>query len=101
VKKSLEQFNKAFENRIRLQIMSVLVANENYDFNSLKELLEVTDGNLASHLKALEKEEYILVNKTFIGRKPNTQYAVSEKGRSAFIKHLEALEDLIKQQKKQ
>jgi DNA-binding HxlR family transcriptional regulator len=101
VKKSLEQFNKAFENRIRLQIMSVLVANENYDFNSLKDLLEVTDGNLASHLKALEKEEYILVNKTFIGRKPNTQYAVSEKGRSAFIKHLEALEDLIKQQKKQ
>jgi DNA-binding HxlR family transcriptional regulator len=101
VKKSLEQFNKAFENRIRLQIMSVLVANENYDFNSLKVLLEVTDGNLASHLKALEKEEYILVNKTFIGRKPNTQYAVSEKGRSAFIKHLEALENLIKQQKKQ
>jgi DNA-binding HxlR family transcriptional regulator len=100
VKKSLEQFNKAFENRIRLQIMSVLVANENYDFNSLKDLLEVTDGNLASHLKALEKEEYILVNKTFIGRKPNTQYAVSEKGRSAFIKHLEALENLIKQQKK-
>lgn len=101
MKKSLEQFNKAFENRIRLQIMSVLVANENYDFNSLKELLEVTDGNLASHLKALEKEEYILVNKTFIGRKPNTQYAVSEKGRSTFIKHLEALENLIKQQKKQ
>ena len=101
MKKSLEQFNKAFENRIRLQIMSVLVANENYDFNSLKELLEVTDGNLASHLKALEKEEYILVNKTFIGRKQNTQYAVSEKGRSAFIKHLEALENLIKQQKKQ
>ncbi len=101
MKKSLEQFNKAFENRIRLQIMSVLVANENYDFNSLKELLEVTDGNLASHLKALEKEEYILVNKTFIGRKPNTQYAVSEKGRSAFIKHLDALENLIKQQKKQ
>ena len=101
MKKSLEQFNKAFENRIRLQIMSVLVANENYDFNSLKELLEVTDGNLASHLKALEKEEYVLVNKTFIGRKPNTQYAVSEKGRSAFIKHLEALENLIKQQKKQ
>lgn len=101
MKKSLEQFNKAFENRIRLQIMSVLVANENYDFNSLKDLLEVTDGNLASHLKALEKEEYILVNKTFIGRKPNTQYAVTEKGRSAFIKHLEALENLIKQQKKQ
>jgi DNA-binding HxlR family transcriptional regulator len=97
---SLAQFNKAFENRIRLQIMSVLVANASYDFNSLKELLELTDGNLASHLKALEKEEYILINKTFIGKKPNTQYAVSEKGKAAFIKHLEALENLIKQQKK-
>ena len=99
MKTSLEQFDKAFENRIRLQIMSVLLANEHYDFNSLKDLLEVTDGNLASHIKALEKEEYIIVNKTFIGKKPNTQYSVSEKGRKAFIKHLEALENLIKQQK--
>lgn len=99
MKVSLEQFDKAFENRIRLQIMSVLVANENYDFNSLKELLNVTDGNLASHLKALEKEEYITVNKSFVGRKPNTQYAASNKGREAFKKHLEALENLIKQQK--
>ena len=100
MKTSLEQFDKAFENRIRLQIMSVLLANEHYDFNSLKDLLDVTDGNLASHIKALEKEEYIIVNKTFIGKKPNTQYSVSEKGRKAFIKHLEALENLIKQQKR-
>lgn len=99
MKLDLDQFDKAFENRIRLQIMSVLVANENYDFNSLKELLQVTDGNLASHLKALEKEEYITVNKTFVGRKPNTQYASSTKGKNAFVKHLEALENLIKQQK--
>ena len=99
MKVSLEQFDKAFENRIRLQIMSVLVANESYDFNSLKELLNVTDGNLASHLKALEKEEYITVNKSFVGRKPNTQYTASKKGREAFRKHLEALENLIKQQK--
>ncbi|EOR93669.1 hypothetical protein ADIARSV_3178 [Arcticibacter svalbardensis MN12-7] len=99
MKVSLEQFDKAFENRIRLQVMSVLVANDNYDFNSLKDLLNVTDGNLASHLKALEKEEYIIVNKTFVGRKPNTQYAASQKGVDAFKKHLEALENLIKQQK--
>lgn len=97
--KILEQFDKAFENRLRLQIMSVLVANAHYDFNALKELLSATDGNLASHLKALEKEEYITVNKTFIGRKPNTQYAASAIGRNAFKKHLEALENLIKQQK--
>jgi DNA-binding MarR family transcriptional regulator len=99
VKLSLEQFDKAFENRIRLQVMSVLVANERYDFNSLKELLNVTDGNLASHLKALEKEEYISVHKSFVGRKPNTQYSASSKGREAFKKHLEALDNLIKQQK--
>jgi DNA-binding MarR family transcriptional regulator len=99
VKISLDQFDKAFENRIRLQIMSVLVANESYDFNSLKELLDLTDGNLASHLKALEKEEYIQVQKTFIGRKPNTRYLASEKGRAAFRLHLLALENLIKQQK--
>ncbi len=80
--------------------MSVLVANEQYDFNSLKELLEATDGNLASHLKALEKEAYITVYKSFVGRKPNTQYVASQKGREAFLKHLNALENLIKQQKK-
>ena len=95
----LEQFDKAFENRIRLQIMTVLVSNEFYDFNSMKELLMVTDGNLASHLKGLEKEEYILVFKTYKGRKPNTQYSATEKGRTAFRLHLEALENLIKQQK--
>ncbi|KAA8482582.1 transcriptional regulator [Arcticibacter tournemirensis] len=96
----LEQFDKAFENRLRLQIMSVLVANESYDFNSLKELLNATDGNLASHLKALEKEQYITVEKSFIGRKPNTRYSASATGRNAFKKHLEALENLIRQQKK-
>ncbi|MDX3915769.1 MAG: transcriptional regulator [Pseudosphingobacterium sp.] len=95
----LEQFNKAFESRIRLQIMSVLAANESYDFSSLKDLLEVTDGNLASHLKALEKEEYISVNKSFIGRKPNTRYEATQRGIEAFKKHLESLEKLIKQQK--
>jgi DNA-binding MarR family transcriptional regulator len=99
VKITLSNFDKAFENRIRLQIMSVLVANESYDFNSLKDLLEVTDGNLASHLKALEKEEYITVIKSFLGRKPNTRYQASQKGIEAFKKHLKELENLIRQQK--
>jgi DNA-binding MarR family transcriptional regulator len=99
VRISLEQFDKAFENRVRLQIMSVLAVNSAYDFNSLKDLLQLTDGNLASHLKALEKEEYISITKSFIGRKPNTQYAITQKGKDAFKKHLQALENLIKQQK--
>jgi DNA-binding MarR family transcriptional regulator len=99
VKIPFDKLDKAFENRLRLQIMSVLVANDRYDFNSLKELLEVTDGNLASHLKGLEKEEYILVNKSFLGRKPNTNYEATAKGKTAFTDHLNALEQLIKSTK--
>ena len=95
MKVPFDKLDKAFENRVRLQIMSVLVANQRYDFNSLKELLEVTDGNLASHLKALEKEEYILVNKSFLGRKPNTNYEATASGKQAFKSHLDALEKLI------
>ena len=79
--------------------MSVLVANDRYDFNSLKDLLNITDGNLASHLKALEKEEYIIVNKSFLGRKPNTNYEATAKGKQAFKAHLDALEQLINHQK--
>jgi DNA-binding MarR family transcriptional regulator len=99
VKIPFDKLDKAFENRLRLQIMSVLVANDRYDFNSLKELLDVTDGNLASHLKGLEKEEYILVNKSFLGRKPNTNYEATAKGKTAFKNHLDALEQLIKSTK--
>lgn len=99
MKVPFEKLDKAFENRLRLQVMSVLMANDRYDFNSLKELLDTTDGNLASHLKALEKEEYIMVHKSFVGRKPNTNYQATEKGKTAFKYHLDALEQLIKQQK--
>jgi len=91
----INNINKAFDHRIRLGIMSVLMVNESADFKELKELLGATDGNLASHAKALEKEEYIIVNKTFIGRKPNTSYRVTRKGKMAFKKHIEALEKLI------
>ncbi|MES2690842.1 MAG: transcriptional regulator [Bacteroidota bacterium] len=99
MKDPFEHFDKAFENKIRLQIMSVLVVNAYYEFNTLKELLNVTDGNLASHLKALEKEEYIEVVKGFNGRKPNTKYYASKAGRAAFVKHLNTLEKLINTQK--
>ena len=75
--------------------MSVLVVNDSVDFNTIKDLLNVTDGNLASHLKALEKEEVIVVKKQFVGRKPNTSYSVTEKGRQVFKEHINALERLI------
>lgn len=100
MKVPFEKLDKAFENRVRLQIMSILMVNDSYDFTSLKELLDVTDGNLASNLKALEKEEYIIIHKSFVGRKPNTNYQASAKGKKAFQDHLNALEQLIKQQKK-
>jgi len=92
-------FHKAFESRIRLGIMSALAVNEALDFNSLKEYLDVTDGNLASHIKALEKEEFIGVEKSFVGRKPNTRYYITDTGKKAFSEHLAALEKLIQSQK--
>ena len=91
--------HKAFESRIRLGIMSVLAVNHSLDFNALKEYLGVTDGNLASHLKALEKEGFIGMEKSFIGRKPNTKYFITRTGKTAFNKHLTALEKLIQSQK--
>ncbi len=92
----INNINKAFDHRIRLGIMSVLMVNEKADFKTLKELLGATDGNLASHAKALEKEQYISVQKTFIGRKPNTSYSATKLGKQAFKKHIEAIEKLLK-----
>ncbi|KAB8151573.1 helix-turn-helix domain-containing protein [Kordia sp. TARA_039_SRF] len=92
----INNINKAFDHRIRLGIMSILMVNEYADFKMLKELLSVTDGNLASHTKALEKVAYIKVEKQFIGRKPNTRYSATSLGKAEFKKHIEALEKLIK-----
>ena len=98
MKYNIELINKAFENRIRLGIMSILMANESIDFVSLKSLLELTDGNLASHTRNLEELAYIQSYKQFIGRKPNTTYSITDKGRDAFIAHINALESLLKNQ---
>jgi DNA-binding MarR family transcriptional regulator len=75
--------------------MSILMVNEHADFNMLKELMDLTDGNLASHIKALEAAEYITVEKQFIGRKPNTRYSTTKLGEVEFKKHIDALEKLI------
>jgi len=98
MKYNLESINKAFENRTRLGIMAVLMANESIDFVSMKSLLDLTDGNLASHTRSLEEYEYIHSIKKFVGRKPNTTYSITEKGREAFISHINALEELFKNQ---
>ncbi len=96
MKEILKNLNKAFENRTRIGIMSALIVNDFLDFNSLKELLDVTDGNLASHLKSLEKAEYVTFKKEFLDRKPNTKYSATELGKVAFTKHLKAIEQLLK-----
>lgn len=94
----IDNINKLFDHRIRLGIMSILMVNEEVDFNRLKELLDVTDGNLASHTKTLEKAEYIKIEKSFIGKKPNTRYTATKLGKLSFKKHIEALEQIIKNQ---
>ena len=72
MKNPIENLNKLFDSRVRLGIMSVLMVNEHVNFNQLKELIEITDGNLASHIKSLEENGFIKVQKGFIGRKTNT-----------------------------
>lgn len=100
VKNILTKFNKIFENRYRLSIMSVLMVNDWVDYTRLKELLpDLSDGNLASHIKNLEKQEYLEIRKQFLGKKPNTSYSVTVKGRTAFQEHLNALEAIINQEK--
>ncbi len=95
MKNIIQNINKAFDHRIRLGIMSVLMVNESADFKALKEILGVTDGNLASHAKALELEKYISVEKQFIGKKPNTSYRATPSGKQAFEQHIDALEKLL------
>jgi DNA-binding MarR family transcriptional regulator len=96
MKNPIENLNKIFDSRIRLGIMSALMVNDEVNFNDLKELIQVTDGNLASHLKTLEESGYLKVQKGFIGRKTNTTYLVTKAGEKAFKAHLEALEQMIK-----
>lgn len=100
MKNPFDHLDRVLEHRVRLQIMGVLTANDSFDFVSLKELLQTSDGNLATHLKALEREKYILVQKSFVDRKPNTRYKVTERGKQAFRKHLDAMEEVIRAQRK-
>jgi DNA-binding MarR family transcriptional regulator len=96
MKNPIENLNKVFDSRIRLGIMSALMVNTSVNFNQLKELIQVTDGNLASHIKALEDSGYIKIQKGFIGKKTNTTYSVTKAGEKAFRVHLDALEKMIK-----
>ena len=93
---AFQNINKAFESKVRLGIMAVLMVNDEADFNSLKELLSLTDGNLASHTRALEELGYIVCRKAFVGRKTRTTFQVTPQGREAFKAHIDALESFLK-----
>lgn len=99
MKNFIDTLNKAFESRIRLGIMSILMVNDQVDFTMLKEILQITDGNIASHISGLEKLGYVSVTKQFVGKKPNTSYAATKAGKDAFSKHIQALEQLIQTKK--
>ena len=88
--------NKIFDNRIRLGVMSIVMVNDEISFNDLKQLLEVTDGNLATHLQTLEESGFLKVHKGFVGRKTNTTYSITKAGEKAFKDHIQALENMIK-----
>lgn len=96
MKDPIARLNKVFDSRIRIGIMSALMVGDSHSFNDLKALLDVTDGNLATHLKTLEEVAYLKVNKGFIGRKTNTLYTITKAGEKAFRIHLDALEEIIK-----
>ena len=93
--KGFDQLNKAFESRVRLGLMSILSVNSWVSYKEIKDLLEVTDGNLASHIQSLEKIKYLEIKKQFIGKKPHTTYKVTKTGKDAFEKHIEGLEKLL------
>lgn len=99
MKISIDDLHKAFESRVRLGIMSALAVNDALDFTSLKEYLDVTDGNLATHIKKLETEGFVEVEKSFIDNKPNTKYYMTDEGKKAFSEHLSVMEQIIKSQK--
>jgi DNA-binding MarR family transcriptional regulator len=96
MKNPIGNLNKVFDSRIRMGVMSVLSVNDQVNFNDLKQLLELTDGNLASHLVNLEDNGYIKVHKGFVGRKTNTTYSITKSGEKAFNDHIEALEAMIR-----
>ena len=93
---NINQLNKEFESRMRLGIMSVLIVNDWVDFSEMKNLLNITDGNLASHSSTLEKSGYIEIKKEFVGKKPKTSYRVTQSGREAFAEHIATLKKLLK-----
>ncbi|MGD9158577.1 MAG: transcriptional regulator [Desulfobacteraceae bacterium] len=94
-KNIIKNINEIFTAKIRLGAMALLAMEKMMDFMTLKNRLEVSDGNLGAHLRVLENAGYVKVDKQFIDRRPKTTYTVTNKGLKAFNQHLQELESII------
>jgi len=90
-------FDPLLHQAVRSKLMSLLIANDELPFKALKEFLEVTDGNLSSHLSKLEKESYIIIEKTFEGKRPKTVVKIAPSGKKAFDVYIQALKQFIEE----
>lgn len=93
--------DKVIHERMRLGIISALAANEKLSFTELKKLLDTTDGNISVHARKLEEAGYVTCEKSFKGRMPLTEYAITKDGRMALKRYLDHMEALIRAMKGQ
>ena len=93
------ELDKVIHERMRLGLISALAANEKLSFTELKNLLATTDGNISVHARKLEEAGYVTCTKSFQGRMPLTEYAITKDGRKALTRYLDHMEALIKAMK--
>mgnify|MGYP003339911376 CR=1 FL=1 len=91
----IDDIDEVIHGRVRLGIMAYLSGVGSAEFTELKAKLQATDGNLSVHLRKLEDADYVVVDKSFVNRKPLTRVSLSDKGRTAFEKYLEAMTRLV------
>ena len=89
-------FDRLIYERVRLGIMSALAMNEQLTFNALKSLFDVSDGNLSAHARKLEEAGYVVCTKSFEGRRPKSEYRITQVGKKALLRYLEHIEAVIK-----
>src|ERR1700678_2471222 len=89
-------FDRLVYERVRLGIMSALAMNEQLSFNELKELFDVSDGNLSAHARKLEEAGYVVCTKSFEARRPRSEYRITQIGKKALLGYLEHIEAVIK-----
>jgi DNA-binding HxlR family transcriptional regulator len=91
----ITEIDEVIHGRLRLGVMAYLSGGGTADFNELKSALQASDGNLSVHLRKLEEAGYVAIQKTYSQRKPLTRVALTDKGRSAFVVYLDAIEKLL------